>query len=399
MRVLVTAFVPSHFMQMVPTVWALRAAGHQVVVAGMADIVKVARTAGLPTREIGKGSGGFTANVKPGQLGAVKVAEPPKAQGIPSARELAEKRPWEMMKPYWRSLVEGSTGEYVEFGRQWRADLVLCELDFVGLVAGGALGIPTVLHRWGTDVLSPLIHEHATAALEQTCVDLGVLGGFPYPDLVIDPCPPRLQFPGFDRTMPVRYNPYNGTGEVPDWALERGVRRIFVSLGMLGTQSVESEWRRGLVDGIAQAVGDLGEVEVVLPFGAAAAEELGPLPSMMRLVDPVPLNLFMDNCDLVIHHGGAGTSLTACAFGVPQLVLPQIHPAHVGCGERVAENGLGLMLPPDAVTDDPAALGKAIRALLDEPQYRHSAREMAEEMAKQPSTHELDAALRALVAR
>jgi hypothetical protein len=399
MRILVTAFVPSHFMQMVPTVWALRAAGHEVVVAGMADVVATATTAGLPAVEIGAGTGGFTAQVRPGRLGAVATPAPPPGQdGVLTARELAERRPWDKITHFWRSLVEGSALEYAAFGRRWGADLVLCELDFTGLVAAGLLGIPAVLHRWGADLLTPMIHERAREALSDTCAALGLAGGFPFPDLIVDPCPPRLQFPGLPGAVAVRYIPYNGTGRAPGWAHDDGARRrIFVSLGMLGSQSVEAGWRRSLIGGLVDAVP--GDVEIVLPLGAAAGEELGALPPTVRLTDPVPLNLVLDGCELVVHHGGAGTSLTACAFAVPQLVLPQPHPAHVGCGERVAETGIGLALEPGAVTGDPAALGKAVDTLLREPGYREAAGAMAAELAALPSAHTLAVAFEELVAR
>ncbi|UKY51781.1 nucleotide disphospho-sugar-binding domain-containing protein [Streptomyces inhibens] len=400
MRVLVTAFVPSHFMQMVPTLWALRAADHQVVVAGMPDIVEVARTAGLATAVIGKGAGGFTANVKPGRLGAVKTPEPPRTKGTPTARELAEHRPWETMAGFWRGLVEGSIAEYVEFGRAWQPDLVLCELDFNGLITAGLLGVPSVLHRWGMDLLSPMIQEHARTALADTCARLGLTGGFPLPDLVVDPCPPRLQFGGLPEAVPVRYTPYNGVGSMPDWALKgTDRRRVFVSLGMLGSRSLLEAERRALIGAIALGAAENSDVEFVLPFGTGTRDGLGPLPSSVRLVDPAPLNLFLDTCDLVVHHGGAGTALTACALGVPQLVLPQPHPAHVGCAERLVEHGLGATLAPETLTGEPPALGRAIAGMLGEPSYRKNSEAMAAEMAELPSAHELVARLAELAAR
>ncbi|NED82142.1 glycosyl transferase, partial [Streptomyces sp. SID11233] len=66
------------------------------------------------------------------------------------------------------------------------------------------------------------------------------------------------------------------------------------------------------------------DTEIVVTLPARHREALGPVGADTRVVDPTPLNLFLGSCDLLVHHGGTGSSLTACAFGVPQVVLPQI---------------------------------------------------------------------------
>jgi hypothetical protein len=372
MRVMMTALVPSHLMLMVPCAWALRAAGHDVVVVGMADVVETAKTAGLSTLQIGEG-GGFSAHVQ----------RPAPRPEKPAGRTAG---PWDAMAKLWRQLIDNANHEFVAFAKVWRPDVILCEMDFNGLITGGLLDIPTVTHRLGLDKLSTLVHNEATRQLREDCELLGLPDGLPAPTMIVDSCPPKLQFPELPSATHIRYVPYNGVGEVPDWEAKRGLR-IAVSLGMLGAQTIPQEWTAGLIDAIGRAVAGLGEVEVILPLRGRA--EFDSLPSMVRLVDPVPMNLYVDTCDLVVHHGGAGTALTACAYGVPQLLLPQQHPAPIGCAERIEQNGLGLSLPFGTTTEDPEALSVAIRALLDEPQYRQNTGEMAAEMTALPTPGDL----------
>ncbi|SDW71235.1 glycosyltransferase/glycosyltransferase [Amycolatopsis xylanica] len=394
MRVMFTAFVPSHFTMMVPLAWALRAAGHEVVVAGMGDIVAAAQAAGLSTHRIGT-DGGFSSHVKPGHMAADGAGEAPPEVPL-TAHELAARRPWAQMSRLWPMLVTDLNHLFVDFARGWGADLVVCETDHNGLIAGGVLGVPVVYHRWGPDMLGPLIFEHASVALAEVCGGLG-LGGLPVPDLVVDSCPPGLRFSGLPVAESVRFVPFNGVGEVPLWFGERRGPRVVVALGLLGGQTLLPEFVRGVVEGVSAAVAGVGGVEVVLPLGVGAVEGLGVLPRCFRVVEPTPLNLFVGECDLVINHGGAGTALTACAYGIPQLVLPQPHAAPVGCAERVVETGVGLSVPYDTVVEDPSSLVAPIRALLEDPRYRENAAAMAAEMATLPGPDELVPTLEALV--
>jgi len=389
MRVLFTAFVPSHFMPMVPLSWALRAAGHEVVVAGYSDVTRLATAAGLATAELGSDCSfaeNFPAVLPAPAAGARSVIEPmrPELGGSPTAR-LTSAMPWDLLGAQWQLLVRNAIGDYLAFARSWGPDLIVSELDFNGLIVGGLLKAPVVLHRWGAEVLTTFVRAHATVALHDLCVNLGLPDGLPEPALHLDPAPPALQFPGLPAATSMRFVPYNGTGAVPAWATAPARRRILVSLGMFGSAAVADDWRLAFVRNLAAVVDRAGDIELVLPFGTGFADHVGPLPGTVRIVDQVPLNLVLAGAAAVIHHGGAGTALTAAAAGLPQLVLPQRHPAFLGCAERLEATGAGLSLAPDAAVDNPAALTAAVGMLLDDWRLQAGAARLAAQVSEQPT--------------
>jgi UDP:flavonoid glycosyltransferase YjiC (YdhE family) len=90
-----------------------------------------------------------------------------------------------------------------------------------------------------------------------------------------------------------------------------------------------------------------------------------------------------------VHHGGAGTLLTALAAGVPQLVIE-------GAGDRtvharmVAARGAGLAVRAKDVT------AAVLERLVSDDVLVRNAREVAEEIAAMPSPEELVEPLAAL---
>lgn len=107
-----------------------------------------------------------------------------------------------------------------------------------------------------------------------------------------------------------------------------------------------------------------------------------------------PLSSILPTCSAIVHHGGAGTALTALALGVPQLVIPQFadQPANATV---VAARGVGLALLPHQ--RDATSVWALLLQLLDVPDYRRSAEEVRREIAAQPSPADLVTRLESLV--
>lgn len=369
---------PSHFTPMLPMAWALLSAGHQVLVAGQPDVLEAARSGGLNATKVGEvfdGDGMLSQGLGEGQRPIQARPRPPLADLGGYGR-------------VWWANAEKVLDEVLEFARGFRPDLVLADqMEYTSLFVAGALGVPAVHHRWGVDALSGPARAYVRDAVRAKGEELGI--DVPEgPAAMLDPCPPSLQWPTAEPGLQVRYVPSNGNGELPDW-LRHGrdtrlrLRRVAVSfsgstLALNGVPFV----RRMLA-----AFEDVPRTEAVATVGAAFRPQLGEVPYNVRMVDPVPLHLMLGTCDAMVHHGGAGTTLTATAFGLPQLALPQLAD-HFVHGDRIAEEGLGLSVDTAAEQDDPARLRDALNELLSTPSFAGRARELAREReAAPPPSH------------
>jgi UDP:flavonoid glycosyltransferase YjiC (YdhE family) len=138
------------------------------------------------------------------------------------------------------------------------------------------------------------------------------------------------------------------------------------------------------------------DIEVILAMGEEQAVALGPVPDNVRVAGWIPLSTVLPTCAAIVHHGGAGTALTALAHGVPQLVIPQLadQPANAAV---IAARGVGLACSPDEA--DAASVKASLLRLLELPDYRRTAREVQAEIAAQPSPSDLVARLEELAGR
>ncbi|WP_432840344.1 nucleotide disphospho-sugar-binding domain-containing protein [Dactylosporangium sp. CA-092794] len=367
---------PTHLTPMVPLAWALRAAGHEVLVAGQPDIGDAARGAGFPVALLG------AAYDDVGRRRRAASTPAPQGQAL-----------WDSFAERWRDRMRQVVPHYLGIAGRWRPDLILADpLEFAAGIVGAGLAIPVVHHRWGVDALSDTRWRHARTALEPVCAEFGLGAGPRPPDLVVDPCPPRLQQPGISAGAPVRFVPYNGPGEYPAWLRREGrpPRRVCVCLG---TRTVALDGAAVLANVVRAVAGVRGVDEVVVATGPDRRRELTGLPANVRVAESVPLNLMMHRVAAVVHHGGAGTALTATAFGRPQLVLPQA-PYLVEHGERISAVGAGVLLREAEQTAQ--AIESAVAALLSEPEWRGNAEDLAAEMAASPPPAALVPSLTAL---
>jgi UDP:flavonoid glycosyltransferase YjiC (YdhE family) len=105
----------------------------------------------------------------------------------------------------------------------------------------------------------------------------------------------------------------------------------------------------------------------------------------------------MHTAAAMVGHGGFGTTMTALAAGVPQVVMPLFAFDQFVNAERVAAVGAGLQLRggADAVGELPAALSQ----LLDDPAFGAGARAVATDIAALPDVADSVTVLEGLVGR
>jgi UDP:flavonoid glycosyltransferase YjiC (YdhE family) len=381
MRVLLIS-TPSatHMMPIVPLAWALRAAGHEVLVLGQPDIVPTAHGAGLPAVAIGDVFDGME----------LTHALPPGVRPIEAGLFQVADGQWPQMARTWVIHAKYMVGRYLNFARSWQPDLLLTDpLEHSALIMGGVLGIPVVQHRWGPEPLGHAGIGLAQRVLRGRAEMLGSPDGVPEPTLVLDPYPPGWNVPGVPAGTRIRPVPYNGGGRQPAWAADRrAARRACVSLGSM----VLDLNGLPLVQYLAKAAALVGDLELVVTLPDRYRAGLGPVPDAVTVVPPTPLHMFISSCDAVVHHGGGGTALTALAHGVPQLLLPQMVDQFVRC-ERIAASGVGVALSDAETQNSPSTLANALAEVLEKPGYAEAAARLSEESARLPSPAQVAADL------
>ncbi len=417
MRVLfVTTPEKAHFLAMVPVAWALRAAGHEVLVASQPAFVPVVRAAGLPAAGVGRDADlwrllerdprlrDWTWEPERGLPHPYDAIDDPAAGTWERLRDGYE----EAMRTWHRPANMPIVAALADLGSQWRPHLVVWEpLAMAGAVAATACGALHARLLWSLDVFGATRRRFASLATERVAgeaddpvarwlapwarrygrtFDEDMVNAH----LTIDQHPPSLGLDtGLDR-LHVRHVPYGGPSVVPDW-LRRPPDRPRVALTM-GISLSEHRGHYGFsaVEALeALAALDVEVVATVRTPGDAAAK----LPRNVRLTPFVPFQALAATCAAVVHHGGFGTALTAAGLGVPQLVLPHDFdgPAFARAAVR---QGASLALPADAATGDDIAA--AVDLLLTVPAFRRRAGALRAEMTVTASPRE---AVTALVGR
>lgn len=274
----------------------------------------------------------------------------PSASGLDFVAYLFAETTVRLVEPTLRALFERE-----------RPDVVVHEMFDIGAaVAAGRLGIRTVAFSLGLwSPMMPRLYEMAGAEL----------------GLYLDTMPASVQNPV---PLPVRrpVRPVAWAPPMPFTLPDSGRRRVYVTLGTVSYGAVDV-LRRAV---LATAAHDVDVLVAAGPSGDPTL--LGELPANVRVEKFVPQAEVLRQVDLIVHHGGAGTMLSALAEGLPQLILPQgaDHPFNAAAIERA---GAGRALPNEAQT--PESLGEAVDALLAEGPERLAAKRIAAEIAAMPA--------------
>lgn len=393
MRVLLTSWAwPTHYYQMVPLGWALRAAGHDVRVAVPPSLAGVVAASGLPVVEVGTERVDAVARIReyiPGR----PVPRPdagtgtaPPARGPRAVTLFAE-------------LAQEMADDLVAFADAWRPDLVLHEpTAYAGPLAAAVLGVPAVRFPWGAD----LMHRAATQDMEREVLAplfarVGVNGVDTAGALTLDICPAAMQVPGESRPagsprQPMRYVPYNGSGRIPTPLPPRTRRRPRVCVTW-GTTVGRLDGRMLRAGDVATAL-DALDVGILVAVSREQRPLLGRLPERVKVLESVSLDTVLPHCDLIVGHGGAGSILTGLVHGLPQLVVPQLID-HTFNAQRFTATGAGLSLSREEATA--SGVRDAVQRLLEEPGHRKAAEEIRQEIASRPSPAEVAGLLAGIV--
>jgi glycosyltransferase (activator-dependent family) len=426
MRILFTPLaMRSHIQAQTQLAWALRAAGHEVVMAVRPDLLDDVERLGLTGARVGEpmNLGEFIVEHS-GQADDGGSESDPTTDGREGNDESAASWEYLLGRIYgfstaWfpSSCTDKTIDDMVELARWWRPDLVVWDPACPGgAVAARAIGAPHARLLFGTDRFGRLrewflrrlaerdapeqldpyrdwLAPHLERVGEDFAEDMAV-GRF-----TIDPAPAGVRRATGVHYVPMRYVPHNGTVPLPDWLAETPERpRVCLTLGW-SHQAVESGG--GALRDLLDAVADL-DAEIV---ATTSPDHLAPgitLPENVRPVGYVPLGALLPSCAAIVHHGGAGTVATAWEHGVPQVVAPSIqvpeerHWGPTDFALWVAERRAGVAIWHRPLA---AAVGAATAAVLSDPSYARNAAQLRTEMDGMPTPTEVVPALLRLADR
>ncbi|HXL91009.1 MAG TPA: nucleotide disphospho-sugar-binding domain-containing protein [Streptosporangiaceae bacterium] len=376
MRVLVAVWAwPTHFYPLVPLSSALRAAGHEVLVASQPALLPAIRRSGLPGAVVG-----------PDVAGPSAIADTVRTAGGTSRPRLSLSV----------RMAEVMLDGLIELGRRFRPDVILYEpTSYAGPLAAAVLGVPAVRHLWGIDI-HRAARAHEPAAFAGLAAAYGVAGFRPQGLATVDPCPASIQVGSDGIRIAQRFIPFNGSGPMPRWLAEPPRRRrVCVSWGVAQSHRTAPEHAtrlRALTTGLLPLL-DLG-VDLIVTVAPADRAALTGLPTRVRLATMIPLSLVTPSCDLLISRGGNGTLMTAMVSGTPQLLVVSQYTEEQSA-QALAQAGAGRMLHESQVS--PAEVAEHAAALLDSDDTRKRAAELSRESCARPAPARVAAELEHLI--
>ncbi|MDQ3790640.1 MAG: glycosyltransferase [Actinomycetota bacterium] len=385
MRVLFSTLTAyGHFFQVLPLAVAAHRAGHHVTFATgevrhklLTDLGLDVVTAGRETEEL--------------------VAEAARTVGVPppSEQKAPDRAAMELISREFCRLAPKSYVDDLlpEFERS-RPDLVVHASYNPGAgLAAKVAGIPALCHASGRvrpadDYLmvmsEDVLREYATELGLELPDTYTTYLGHPYLDI----CPKSLQDQDFvaacgDLRSELRPVGFNTPGELPAWVRDRAPSRPLVYL-TLGTESDNR-----VLQMMRETIAGLSSLDVdVFVATPKLADELGTLPDNVRVERWVAQAELLPHVDLVVQHGGNGTTFGALGSGIPQLFLQNLPgPDQLLNAGMVCGAGAGERLKHEEVTA--ATVADAARRLLGDPECVAAAKEIARQVAEMPSPDEV----------
>lgn len=404
MRVLfVTLNEKSHLFCMVPTAWALRAAGHEVRVAstpGFADVITSTGLTAVPVGEDNPMHEGMQQN-----RGA-QVAEIANWSDTDPAHHTWDEIHYRYHVGVWVGFAiynDSMVGDLVSFASEWAPDLIIWDaLTYAGAIAARACGAAHARQLCWADVWGAmratfleLMAAQPPELRKDPLAEWLAIAGAPYgvsfdEELVtgqwtIDPLPDRLGAGAPVRRVPVRHVPYNGTAVIEPWLRTPPDRpRVCLTLGSSNTESYGGDYVS--LSGLLEALAGL-DIEVVAAVVPAQRAAVSTVPGNVRLVSGVALHTLLPTCAAIVHHGGFGSYAAALVAGVPQLIVTTPVADHLFRARGLVAEGAGLYLPHDTFTPD--EFREAVASLVRQPEFIANAERLRDLALRLPTPHDL----------
>ena len=364
-----------HFIPLVPLARAFADSGHDVAFATAPSQRSRAESAGFAFHAAG---------IEPAER--LVRSEPQRAEIFQAPPD--ERR--RLIYPLLFGSIDAPAklGELRAFADTWAPDLIVYDsCDLAAPLVAAERDLPSVHHTFGR-MVPPAIIAGAAAETEPLWRAAG-LPPEPYSGMFrgifLDIAPPSFQtetVPDGVRVEHMRSASLDAPpGErAPDWLAQLPDRpTVYVTLGTV--HNALSVFRL-LLDAFADV-----DCNVIATIGRGHdPAELVPLPGNAYVERYVSQALVLPHADVVVSHGGSGSTLGALAYGLPILFVPQFADQFENAAQ-VQSLGAGVRLLPDDLTTGTAR--SALDRLLGDASFRERAQEVAREIAAMPEPSEL----------
>jgi MGT family glycosyltransferase len=303
------------------------------------------------------------------------------------------------------NFVRGSCEAMMALMRDWEADIVLDSWNVAACMAAKALHKPLVsiiqgdLHptnegfiwwrKRPADVPSPVpalnrvLSEHGLPAVRKSeelhVGDLTLVAGTPDTD-------PFSESAEVTYVGPILWQ--RPDAALPDWidTLRRDRPLVWVYTGN-PTYGPVAPWADSMVL-LRACLATLADedVQVVLTTGYQQLPEdvLSSLPTNFHYEPYLPGLAMAERSDLLIHHGGHGSSMTGLITGTPAVIVPT-YSERESNARRVAALGAGLVVVPTEGASGEKGLSLEelrlkVRQVLSDPSFAANARRVADNM-------------------
>ena len=349
-----------HTLPLVPLARATADAGHDVVFATTTAMEPTLSAAGLTAV-----AAGIPIRDAFARQGLADVAPADRAR-IPGIQDTIQ-------RAFGEILPGAYSADLLDVIGRGRPDLVVAEAGNIGAMqAAEEVGLPCVRHGIGRG----LTFGHVAAELPHLDI---------YPPSMQDR--DVLDLPG---CRPLR--PVSATADGPLPRIVDGGPTLPLVYVTLGTEFGNAD----VLDAIVRAV-DTGDRRVLVAAGPTIdVAALAGYSDLVEVAAWVPQAAVVARAALVVHHGGAGTTLGTCTAGVPHLVVPQ-GADQFRNADAVVTRGVGEQLVPAEVSD--ATVADAVeRLLVPDSAVRSACADVAAEIAAMPSPEAVAADLPGIVA-
>jgi UDP:flavonoid glycosyltransferase YjiC (YdhE family) len=292
-------------------------------------------------------------------------------------------------------------GDLIE---SWRPDVIVRESwEFGSELLAERHGIPILRVGLGLAQTEAETIQLARPAIAKHRAELGLpsdgaderLAATPYmtmmPEELEDPSTP---VPALTRRF--RFEVESG-GELADWWQGRQDPLVYLTFGSVAA-GAHLPYYPDLYRAAIEALAPLA-VRILITVGDAERDiaELGDVPSNVHVETWVPHDDVARLADVIICHGGLGSTLGALAHGVPLVVLPLFSKDQWANGEAVARAGAGVTVADDPGErkaldlPEPTTVGElagAVTSVLEDASYRREAGRVTAAMRALPSVDE-----------